>query len=529
MGVYTPERTIRQPLRAIQMKLKSKLIAAPLGTALVALAAGVGYGVWAHVQSQFERGAQARSLEQFKTLAESKTQLATVQAGAYRVMAILESLDEAQVKAFAASASQRMDSISASFVVLAEQEAVGSVERDRFHELATHLATYRKQMLKALEMSSIDANMGVAALKAADQGFAKIESIVNTTIAGAAKSHDSRAEEAIQRSVRSAALFALLATLATAAALFGSWLMQRRLAGDLLQAVRVSRSVADGRLNIDVTVTRIDEIGDLQRAQAEMVVRLRDSLQTVQTASRSIDTASSEISAGNADLSQRTEETASNLQQSASSIEQLAGAVRMSADAASKANQLATSAAGVAVRGGEVVSQVVSTMSEIESSSRRIADIIGTIDGIAFQTNILALNAAVEAARAGEQGRGFAVVASEVRSLAGRSAEAAREIKALIGASVERVEAGTMLVREAGGTMTEIVASVQLVAGIIAEVSAAASEQSQDIGKVNGTVAQLDQMTQQNAALVEQSAAAAESLKQQSQRLTEMVGRFALA
>jgi methyl-accepting chemotaxis protein len=202
--------------------------------------------------------------------------------------------------------------------------------------------------------------------------------------------------------------------------------------------------------------------------------------------------------------------------------------VRQSADSASQANQLATSAASVAQRGGEVVAQVVSTMDEINASSRKISDIIGTIDGIAFQTNILALNAAVEAARAGEQGRGFAVVASEVRNLAQRSAEAAREIKTLIGASVERVEIGTRQVQDAGGTMSEIVASVKRVSDIIAEISAASREQSTGIGQVNTSVAQLDQMTQQNAALVEQSAAAAESLRQQSEKLGDVVNRFVL-
>jgi methyl-accepting chemotaxis protein len=209
-------------------------------------------------------------------------------------------------------------------------------------------------------------------------------------------------------------------------------------------------------------------------------------------------------------------------------MEQLTGTVKQSADSARQANQLAVSAAEVAQRGGTVVSQVVCTMDEINASSRKIADIIGTIDGIAFQTNILALNAAVEAARAGEQGRGFAVVAGEVRSLAQRSAEAAREIKALIGASVDKVDTGSRLVADAGATMTEIVASVQRVTDIIGEITAASAEQSDGIGQVNTAVTQLDQMTQQNAALVEQSAAAAESLKDQAGRLAQLVGRFRL-
>ncbi|NUP88094.1 MAG: chemotaxis protein, partial [Burkholderiaceae bacterium] len=242
----------------------------------------------------------------------------------------------------------------------------------------------------------------------------------------------------------------------------------------------------------------------------------------------SIQVASTEVATGNQDLSQRTEQAASNLQQTASSMEQLTATVRQSADAAAQANQLAASAAEVAQRGGQVVQQVVTTMDAINASSKKIADIIGVIDGIAFQTNILALNAAVEAARAGEQGRGFAVVAGEVRSLAQRSAEAAREIKALIGNSVDKVETGSRLVTDAGSTMNEIVASVQRVTDIIGEITAASSEQSAGLGTINVSVVQLDQMTQQNAALVEESAAAAESLRDQASRLAGLVATFRL-
>jgi methyl-accepting chemotaxis protein len=248
----------------------------------------------------------------------------------------------------------------------------------------------------------------------------------------------------------------------------------------------------------------------------------------VRSSTDNISTASTEIATGNLDLSQRTEQTASNLQQAASSMEQLTGTVKQSADSARQANQLASSAAEVAARGRAVVTQVVSTMDEINASSKKISDIIGVIDGIAFQTNILALNAAVEAARAGEQGRGFAVVASEVRSLAQRSADAAKEIKTLIGASVEKVDSGSRLVADAGQSMKDIVSSVQRVTDIIGEITAASTEQSDGIGQVNGSVVQLDKMTQQNAALVEESAAAAESLKDQAQRLATVVAAFRL-
>ncbi|MBZ8138527.1 hypothetical protein CLD22_01270 [Rubrivivax gelatinosus] len=316
------------------------------------------------------------------------------------------------------------------------------------------------------------------------------------------------------------------------ALLLGAWMAWRLTASivrPVVEAERAAEAIAamdlSGQARSDYPN---DEIGRLLRAIDAMRDALRRTVQQVRGAADGIATASSQIATGNQDLSQRTEHTASNLQQTASAMEELTSTVKSSADAAAQANQLAGSAADVARRGGQVVGQVVTTMGEISASSHRIADIIGTIDGIAFQTNILALNAAVEAARAGEQGRGFAVVAGEVRLLAQRSAEAAREIKGLIGSSVDKVESGSKLVADAGSTMQEIVASVQRVSDIIGEITAASHEQSQGINQVNGSVGELDQMTQQNAALVEEATAAAGSLRSQAGQLAELVATFRL-
>jgi methyl-accepting chemotaxis protein len=296
------------------------------------------------------------------------------------------------------------------------------------------------------------------------------------------------------------------------------------------RAEELANAIAKGDLTEhDVDVSGRDEPARLLRSLAAMQHSLGNLVGQVRQSTDSISTASAEIASGNQDLSTRTEQTASNLQSTASSMDHLTRTVRQTAEASHQANQLASSAGEVAARGGAVVAQVVSTMNDINVNSRKISDIIGVIDGIAFQTNILALNAAVEAARAGEQGRGFAVVASEVRSLAGRSAEAAKEIKNLIGTSVTSIETGSRLVTVAGQTMTDIVSSVQRVSDIIGEITAAAADQSQGIGEVNTAVVQLDQMTQQNAALVEQSAAAAESLHEQADRLMQVIGIFKLS
>nr|WP_315480632.1 methyl-accepting chemotaxis protein [uncultured Rhodoferax sp.] len=303
----------------------------------------------------------------------------------------------------------------------------------------------------------------------------------------------------------------------------------RSITKPLDEALHVASHVAEGNLTVQVQTSSRDEIGQLLQAMKAMQDSLVAVVSKVRSGSESVANASAEIAQGNNDLSARTEQQASALEETAASMEELNSAVKQNADNASQANQLAMNASTVAVQGGEVVGQVVQTMKGINDSSRKIADIISVIDGIAFQTNILALNAAVEAARAGEQGRGFAVVASEVRSLAGRSAEAAKEIKTLIGDSVSRVEQGTALVDRAGSTMTEVVTSIRRVTDIMAEISAASHEQSAGVSQVGEAITQMDQVTQQNAALVEEMAAAASSLKSQAGELVQTVAVFKLS
>jgi methyl-accepting chemotaxis protein len=323
-------------------------------------------------------------------------------------------------------------------------------------------------------------------------------------------------------------IIVVVALAAILVAVLLAWIISRSITRPLNNAVDVARRVADGDLTMEVVVTSSDETGQLLAALKHMTESLKKIVGEVRIGTDTIATASSEIATGNLDLSSRTEQQAASIEETASSMEELTSTVKQNADNAAQANTLVHNASDIAVRGGQVVSEVVSTMEDITSSSKKIVDIIAVIDGIAFQTNILALNAAVEAARAGEQGRGFAVVAAEVRTLAQRSAGAAKEIKLLIDDSVSKVSTGSALVERAGATMDEIVSSVKHVTDIMAEIAAASREQSSGIEEVNRAIAQMDEVTQQNAALVEEAAAAAGSLQEQSARLEQVVGGFKL-
>ncbi|WP_374594913.1 methyl-accepting chemotaxis protein [Aquabacterium sp.] len=507
------------------MKLHAKLMIAPLltsGALILSLVLSVA-GSQAYQSSNASE--RQSTVDAYTAAGAIRSDLSEHRTQLYRTVALIGSLSGAEVDATRQRLKKDLAEIAAAVKpLLADQSATAEVAR-HFAELLAH---YEKSADAAIDLSTVDPNTGIAALQTADADFVALTKDLKSIVDSVNQRHAEQAHSLETLFSRASIGMGVLGLTAAAGMLAFAWFTQRKIVADISQAADAAAQVAQGDLAIQVQARGEDEVGALLQSLSNMVTQLSGSIHTVRQAAQSIGLASSEIAAGNQDLSSRTEHTASSLQQTASSMTQLTGTVRHTADSARTANQLASSAAEAASRGGNVVAQVVANMDDINTASRKINEIIGVIDGIAFQTNILALNAAVEAARAGEQGRGFAVVAGEVRNLAQRSANAAKEIKSLITASTERIESGSKLVQDAGSTMQEIVSSVQRVSDIIGEITAATSDQSNGIGQVNTAVSQLDQLTQQNAALVEESAAAAESLKDQANRLTDVVGQFRL-
>ena len=510
------------------MKVWHKMLVAPvvaivfllaLGAISVTLMARQGMNISTLIKNR--GGAMTLALMAFQDMGQ-------VHAGAYRTFTAGGALDAEGLRDLAAKQQTRLDAFGKKMAEYEARPELHAEERELVRGAIAHLAAYRQALSGAMNRSAADTTAAAAAMEAAEKSFQDI----NKSFTALAELQSKLAAESTAQGAadfRNMIVSLLgIALFAAATALLVAVLMGRAVVRPMRSAMLAAGDIARGNLATEVEVRGKDETADLLRAQEQMKQQLRVLVGEVVAGARAVADTSAQIAQGNQDLSQRTEEQAGTLEETASSMEELTSTVHQNAENARQASQLAVGASEVARKGGDVVGQVVSTMTGISASSKKISDIIGVIDGIAFQTNILALNAAVEAARAGEQGRGFAVVAAEVRNLAQRSAAAAKEIKGLIGESVQKVDAGTRLVDDAGKTMEEIVASVKKVSDLIAEIAAASEEQSSGIAQVNTAITQMDQVVQQNASLVEEAAAATESMKAQAEALLRTVSRFQL-
>jgi methyl-accepting chemotaxis protein len=510
------------------VKVLHKVLVAPAVAILFLLVlGGLSYGVLQHQNASLEELSRSR-FAGYQVAAEAARDLSEVHSNVYRLITWIANLKDDKIKQVTDQQKARIDRVNATITNFAGQAGTTDGERKLIGLATAELAKYRKAIDTAIDLSTVDVSTGAMAMQSADgqfQGMLKhFEGLVQLEKKLAQESYDASAA-AFRTAVAVLITITLLALAISGpiALYMGGIIVQ-----SLRRAIDAANQIASGDLSADIRTRSSDETGQLLKALDEMTQKLRTLVGEVANGAHTVSDTSAQIAQGNLDLSQRTEEQASTLEETASSIEELTSTVSQNAQSARQASQLAMDASEVARKGGQVVGQVVSTMTGISESSRKIADIIGVIDGIAFQTNILALNAAVEAARAGEQGRGFAVVAAEVRNLAQRSAAAAKEIKGLIGVSVGKVDAGTKLVDAAGKTMEEIVDSVTKVSELIAEIAAASQEQSSGIEQVNTAITQMDQVVQQNASLVEEATAATESMKEQASSLLQTVARFKL-
>jgi methyl-accepting chemotaxis protein len=510
----------------------TKRLLLTLSTALIALIFVGVDGLWQLQRSQDRLDTvQNRIIPSIHGLNAAKGFLADTRLAGYRLSVFSNLSDKTALEKAVADANKNFDDVIATY----EKERIyDDTDRKMLAADRANMEAYRQALVpffnaaRAGDMDGVRATLVAGsplALSAAGVKKGIDEHIVyNNSLVEAVRQESADAYTFAQSSMLAVIVAALLLTGTLALHLY------RTITGSLANLQkdfeRVSVSLD---LSTPVKIERADEIGQVVTAFNTLLARIANVVATVHVSADAVSVASQQIAASNADLSSRTEQQASSLEQSAASLEQLTAAVQQNTSSAREASQLAVTASQIASQGGSVVSQVVSTMNSINDSSSKIVDIISVIDGIAFQTNILALNAAVEAARAGEQGRGFAVVASEVRSLAQRSAAAAKEIKALIGDSVDKVGSGSKLVQQAGETMQDIVTSVRKVTDIVGEIALASQQQSDGIGQVNVAISHMDQMTQQNAALVEEAAAASQALHEQAQTLEQVVGAFQVA
>ena len=506
------------------MKIAHKIFIAPIAAILFLVILGITSIILMNHQGQRMTELGEVTVASFKSGSTQSIALGQIHSKAHVLLSTMASLDEKDVKTSSENLTRQIDGIG---IELAKMQEIPILKETALSVLPI-LADYKKAVIAAIDMGSVDPNTGVAAMQTATDKYDDLNHQLSGTLnVLKKKTADSitKSEASIQQIKWIIAGIILASVLALGSA--SIWAV-RSVVAPLQQAVLIANTVAAGDLNSDIKINSTDETGQLLQALKNMSSSLQNIVAQVRIGTDMINTAAGEIASGNQDLSTRTEEQASSLEQTASSMAELTGIVKNNVGNARQANQLALSASKVAIKGGTVVSQVVSTMESINTSSKKIVDIIGVIDGIAFQTNILALNASVEAARAGEQGRGFAIVATEVRNLALRSASAAKEVKTLINDSVEKVAIGAKLVDEAGGTMNEIVESIRRVTDIMGEITSASQEQTTGIEQVNLAIDQMDQVTHQNASLVEQNAAAADQLHDQAVNLSQVVSVFKL-